>query len=83
MGFNQILRATGDMKTQRHHFVPVFFLKAWHEDGDLWRYCRSPKGLEGRRKPAKHVAYEPGLNTLYSEPDPVALEKWLAARVDD
>jgi hypothetical protein len=29
------------------------------------------------------MAYEPGLNTLSSEPDPIALEKWLAAHVDD
>jgi hypothetical protein len=67
----------------RHHFIPEFFLKAWHEDGRLWRYCLSPRGLDVQRKPAKRVAYEENLNTLHGAPDPGALEKWLAAQVDD
>gem|GEM_PF-2664728 len=80
---NGILRAAGDMKTQRHHFIPEFFLKAWHEDGRLWRYCLSPRGLDVQRKPAKRVAYEVDLNTLHAAPDPGELERWLAAQVDD
>lgn len=51
--------------SHRHHFIPRFYLKAWHDGQEgFWLYGRSATGhLFLRRRPAKSIAY---IDDLYS-----------------
>ena len=54
----------------RHHYLPVFYLKKWAaEDGRVVRYHRPyDRTVTSRLKPT-HTGYEDGLYTLDGEPD--------------
>lgn len=55
--------------SHRHHFIPQFYLKAWHDGRDgFWLYSKNKKGhLFLRRRPAKSIAYIENLYSLRSE----------------
>lgn len=47
--------------SRKHHFVPQFYLRTWHESDDcgFWLYFRNARGnISFRRRPANSVAYE-------------------------
>lgn len=53
--------------SRRHHFVPQFYLRAWHNpDGfGLWLYTRDERGqIRCNRRPAKSIAYFEDLYSL-------------------
>ncbi|MBI2726751.1 MAG: DUF4238 domain-containing protein [Polaromonas sp.] len=68
--------------SRRHHFVPQFYLRAWHgtDGGGLWLYGRKSDGsIWLRRRPAKAVAY---LDDLYSfQPEGPGLDRQSQADV--
>lgn len=67
----------------RHHYIPVFYLKAWASNGLLWRYWKHEDGrVLGKEKPPSKVGFKRHLNTLHGSETPSALEDYLTG-IDD
>ena len=52
----------------RHHFTPVFYLKAWASDGHVTRYYRPQKEVVPSPVAPKRTGFEPHLYTLHGVP---------------
>jgi Protein of unknown function (DUF4238) len=79
--------------SNRHHYVPEFYLKSWHDDDGkgLWRYIRNKVNkISLRRLPAKSICYEEHLYSLMPDTSwevlnhkPDVVEKDFFQKVDD
>jgi hypothetical protein len=73
-------------KGQKHHYIPVFYLNQWiGDDGRLCEYSRPYKEVKPHRRYPSETAFERGLYTLTTYPEPTAeiVERKLMRVTDD
>jgi hypothetical protein len=73
-------------KGQKHHYIPVFYLKHWAgADGRLCEYSRPYDKVKPHRRYPSETGFEAGLYTLTTYPDSVAeiVERKLMRATDD
>ena len=70
--------------SQRHHFVPQFYLREWYSPGGdhFFLYIRDSRGqLQFRRRPSKAAGFEPDLYAI--NPDGVNFQRGKSYRLED
>lgn len=70
--------------SQRHHFVPRWYLEAWREPGTpgFWLYYRDPRGhIRLKKRPAAAIGY---VDNLYSiKPDGLNFRKTISQEIEE